>query len=317
MASTQTTVLALRMLFSLPIFAAVATIETMKAHRTQPALDGRTRWRIVVLGLFGYYLSSFLDFWGLEFISASLERLILFLNPTLVLLIGLMFLNKPVARAQWIAMIVSYAGIVLVFAENLRVDGAHVALGAALVFGAALSYAIYLLLSGELLKRLGSLRLVAYAMCVSTVACLAHFAITNDVSDLVQPRSVYLLSAINALFCTVVPVYFTMFAIDRVGPASTSQTAMVGPVSLLFLGWWDPRRGDHADPDRGHRRRHRRHRPARAPQCRDGQAHRSGRIGLTPSSTASAHGADCGVPSACRRAPRCRGTWSCSGAGAS
>jgi len=233
-----TTVLALRMLFSLPIFAAVATIETMKAHRTRPALDGRTRWRIVVLGLFGYYLSSFLDFWGLEFISASLERLILFLNPTLVLLIGLMFLNKPVARAQWIAMIVSYAGIVLVFAENLRVDGAHVALGAALVFGAALSYAIYLLLSGELLKRLGSLRLVAYAMCVSTVACLAHFAITNDVSDLVQPRSVYLLSAINALFCTVVPVYFTMFAIDRVGPASTSQTAMVGPVSLLFLGWW-------------------------------------------------------------------------------
>ena len=233
-----TTVLALRMLFSLPVFAAVATIETLKANRNQPALDGRTRGRIVLLGLLGYYLSSFLDFWGLEFISASLERLILFLNPTLVLLIGLMFLNKPVARAQWIAMIVSYAGIVLVFAENLRVDGAHVALGAALVFGAALSYAIYLLLSGELLKRLGSLRLVAYAMCVSTVACLAHFAITNDVSDLVQPRSVYVLSAINAVFCTVVPVYFTMFAIDRVGPASTSQTAMVGPVSLLFLGWW-------------------------------------------------------------------------------
>lgn len=233
-----TTVLALRMLFSLPIFAAVATIETLKANRNQPALDGRTRGRIVLLGLLGYYLSSFLDFWGLEFISASLERLILFLNPTLVLLIGLLFLRKPVARAQWFAMGVSYAGIVLVFAENLRVDGTHVAFGAALVFGAALSYAFYLLLSGELLKRIGSLRLVAYAMCVSTVACLVHFAITRDASDLVQPRAVYLLSVINALFCTVVPVYFTMFAIDRIGPAATSQTAMVGPVSLLFLGWW-------------------------------------------------------------------------------
>jgi drug/metabolite transporter (DMT)-like permease len=233
-----TTVLALRMLFSLPIFGAVAVWETLKARRAQPPLPARTRWRIILLGVLGYYLSSFLDFWGLEYISASLERLILFLNPTLVLLIGLLFLGRPVARAQWLAMFVSYAGIVMVFGENLRVDGAHVAFGAALVFGAALSYAFYLLLSGELLKQLGSLRLVAYAMCVSTVACMIHFALTRDLSDLVQPRAVYLLSVVNALFCTVVPVYFTMFAIDRIGPAATSQTAMVGPVSLLFLGWW-------------------------------------------------------------------------------
>lgn len=233
-----TTVLALRMLFALPVFATVAAIETVKAHRTQPRLDRRTRIHVVLLGLLGYYLSSFLDFQGLAYISAALERLILFLNPTLVLLLGALFLNRPVLRGQWLAMAVSYLGIVLVFVENLRVDGEHVALGATLVFGAALSYAIYLLLSGELLKRLGSLRLVAYAMCISTLACLVHFAITNRPADLIQPRAVYLLSAFNALFCTVVPVYFTMFAIDRIGPAATSQTAMVGPVSLLFLGWW-------------------------------------------------------------------------------
>ena len=233
-----TTALALRMLFSLPVFAAVAIYETAKAHRTQPRLDAPTRWRIVLLGLLGYYLSSFLDFWGLEYISASLERLILFLNPTLVLLIGLFFLGKPVARAQWFALCVSYAGIVLVFVENLRVDGAHVALGAGLVFAAALSYALYLLLSGELLKRIGSLRLVAYAMCVSTVACLIHFALTHPLSALQQPAPVYWLSLINAVFCTIIPVYLTMFAIARVGAASTAQTAMVGPVSLLFLGWW-------------------------------------------------------------------------------
>lgn len=233
-----TTALALRMLFSLPVFAAVAIYETIKAHRHQPSLDSATRWRIVLLGLLGYYLSSFLDFWGLEYISASLERLILFLNPTLVLLIGLLFLGKRVVRAQWLALFVSYAGIVLVFVENLRVDGAHVAFGAALVFAAALSYALYLLLSGELLKRIGSLRLVAYAMCVSTAACLIHFALTHSLSALRQPAPVYWLSLINAAFCTIIPVYLTMFAIARIGPASTAQTAMIGPVSLLFLGWW-------------------------------------------------------------------------------
>lgn len=233
-----TTALALRMLFSLPVFAAVALFETLKAHRTQPPLDSATRWRIVLLGLLGYYLSSFLDFWGLEYISASLERLILFLNPTLVLLIGLLFLGKPVVRAQWLALCVSYAGIVLVFVENLRVDGSHVAFGAALVFAAALSYALYLLLSGELLKQIGSLRLVAYAMCVSTVACLLHFGLTHPLAALHQPAPVYWLSLINAVFCTIIPVYLTMFAIARVGAASTAQTAMIGPVSLLFLGWW-------------------------------------------------------------------------------
>ncbi len=234
-----TTALALRMLFSLPVFAAVAVFETIKARRSQAPLDADTRWRIVVLGLLGYYLSSFLDFWGLEYISASLERLILFLNPSLVLLIGLLFLKRPVARRQWFAMLVSYAGIVLVFFENLRVDGAHVAFGAVLVFLAALSYALYLLLSGELLKRIGSLRLVAYAMCISTVACLIQFSAAHSWADLRHlDIAVYQLSAVNALFCTIIPVYLTMFAIARVGAASTAQTAMIGPVSLLFLGWW-------------------------------------------------------------------------------
>ena len=234
-----TTALALRMLFALPVFAAVAVFETIKAHRRQTFLDWPTRARIVVLGLCGYYLSSFLDFWGLEYISASLERLILFLNPTLVLLIGLLFLRRPVARAQWFAMCVSYAGIVLVFFENLRVDGAHVAFGSALVFMAALSYALYLLLSGELLKRIGSLRLVAYAMCVSTVACLIQYALAHSWPSLLQqPMPVYQLSLVNAVFCTIIPVYLTMFAIARIGAATTAQTAMVGPVSLLFLGWW-------------------------------------------------------------------------------
>lgn len=232
------TLIALRMLFALPVFATVALIETWRARERGDRLTTRERWQIVLLGLLGYYLSSFLDFWGLQYISASLERLILFLNPTLVLLIGVLFLRHRVSGRQWAAMAVSYAGIVLVFWENLRIGGSHVALGSALVFGAALSYALYLLLSGELVRRVGSLRLVAYAMCVSTIACLVQFFLIHPPSMLVQPMPVYGLSLLNALACTVVPVYLTMFAVARIGAGATSQTAMIGPVSLVFFGWW-------------------------------------------------------------------------------
>lgn len=232
------TLIALRMLFALPVFATVALIETWRARERGDRLTSRERWQIVLLGLLGYYLSSFLDFWGLQYISASLERLILFLNPTLVLLIGIVFMRKRVGAQQWLAMAVSYVGIVLVFWENLRIGGTHVMLGSALVFGAALSYALYLLLSGELVRRVGSLRLVAYAMCVSTAACLLQFALIHPPSVLLQPAPVYALSIVNALLCTVVPVYLTMFAIVRIGAGSTAQTAMIGPVSLVFFGWW-------------------------------------------------------------------------------
>jgi len=232
------TVIALRMLFALPVFAAVAVLETRRARARGDRLTSRERWQIALLGLLGYYLSSFLDFWGLQYISASLERLILFLNPTLVLLLGVAFLQHRVSRRQWAAMAVSYAGIVLVFWENLRLGGSHVALGSALVFGAALSYAIYLLLSGELVRRVGPLRLVAYAMCVSTAACLLQFFLIHPPAMLVQPVPVYGLSLLNALACTVVPVYLTMFAVARIGAGATSQTAMIGPVSLVLLGWW-------------------------------------------------------------------------------
>jgi len=232
------TLIALRMLFALPVFATVAVVETWRAHQRGDRLSWRECAQILLLGIIGYYLSSFLDFWGLQYISASLERLILFLSPSLVVLIGVWFLDRPVARAQWMAMLVSYAGIVLVFGEGLRLGGARVVLGSALCFGAALSYALYLLMSGTLVRRVGSLRLVAYAMCVSTVACLVQFLLVHPVTMIVQPAAVHGLSILNALLCTVVPVYLTMFAIDRIGAAATAQTAMIGPVSLVFLGWW-------------------------------------------------------------------------------
>jgi drug/metabolite transporter (DMT)-like permease len=226
------TLIAFRMLFSLPVFAAIAF---WTAHGAAP-LDRADRLRIVVLGLVGYYLSSFLDFLGLQYIGVGLERLILFLTPTFVLLITVLVFRRRIGPAEWLALVTCYAGIALVFAEDLKIGGPDVALGALLVLGAALSYAVYLILSGELVRRVGTLRLVSYAMCVSSAACILQFFLLRPAHYLVQPAPVYGWSLVNAIFCTVLPVSLTMVAVERIGAATASQASMIGPVSTLFLG---------------------------------------------------------------------------------
>jgi len=226
------TLIAFRMLFSLPVFAAVGLWKS----KTQRPLSKPDRMRIVALGLLGYYLSSYLDFLGLQYISAGLERLTLFLTPSFVLLFSFLFLKRKVSRLEWAALVTAYSGIVLVFLHDAQTGGNNVALGCALVLGAAVAYAFYLILSGELVMRVGALRLVAYAMCVSTMACVVQFLLLRPLSMLVQPVPVYALSMVNAIFCTVLPVFLTMIAVSRIGAATASQASMVGPVSTLFLG---------------------------------------------------------------------------------
>lgn len=226
------TLIAFRMLFSLPVFLAVA----LWKMRTEAPLAPVDRWRIAGLGLIGYYLSSFLDFLGLQYISVGLERLILFLTPTFVLLLTSMFLKRHISRVEWLALAASYCGIVLVFVHDLTGGAGNAALGSLLVLGSAISYALYLLFCGELVKRIGTLRLVSYAMCVSSVACIAQFFALRPASLLVQPAPVYWLSLVNGIFCTIFPVFMTMFAEQRIGAATASQAGMVGPVSTLFLG---------------------------------------------------------------------------------
>lgn len=237
------TVLGLRMLLALPCFLLMA----WWAGRGRPALSRPDRLRIVLLGFSGYYLASYLDFLGLQHISASLERLILYLNPTLVLLLGFLLLGRKVQPRQLLAMGLSYAGVLLVFGHELQArglaaaEGSSIGLGALLVFGSALSYAVYLVASGELVQRLGSLRLVGLA---STVACgfaIAHFLAgklgSGPWAGLAGlPAPVWGLAVVNSLFCTVAPVLMVMMAVERLGPATAAHTGMVGPLSTLLLG---------------------------------------------------------------------------------
>jgi drug/metabolite transporter (DMT)-like permease len=226
------TLIAFRMLFSLPVFAAVALWQM----RTEAPLSVRDRWRLVGLGLVGYYLSSFLDFLGLQYISVGLERLILFLTPTFVLLITAVFFKRRIGRTEWCALALSYCGIVLVFVHDLGAGAGSAVTGSLLVLASAVTYAVYLLGSGEMVGRIGALRLVSYAMCVSSVACIAQFFALRPASMLLQPAPVYWLSLVNAIFCTIVPVFMTMVAVQRIGAATASQAGMIGPVSTLFLG---------------------------------------------------------------------------------
>ena len=227
------TLLALRMLFALPTFVALA----WWAGRGKPALVWRDKLAVLGLGFCGYYLASTLDFLGLAYISASLERLILYLNPTIVLLLGAFMLARPVRARQLAALSVSYLGALVVFGQELSFEGSQVALGAALVFGSALFYAVYLLYSGEVLKRVGSLRLTGLATSVACVLCILQFVLLRAPGSAfaVAPQVLWL-SLLNATACTFAPVLMTMLAIERVGPAVTSQTGMVGPMSTIVMG---------------------------------------------------------------------------------
>ncbi len=226
------TLIMYRMLFALPIFMAMA----WWAGRGKPAPTWR-EWRgIVFLGISGYYLSSFLDFLGLQYISASLERLILYLNPTLVMLLGLLLYRRSVTGRQLLGMAVSYSGIVLVFAHELQVQGRDAMLGSILVFSSALMYALYLVYSGELVQRLGSLRLVGLATTVACICCIIQFLLLRPLSAALVAPEVIWLSVINATVCTAAPVLMVMMGIERVGPGLSSQVGMVGPMVTLLLG---------------------------------------------------------------------------------
>jgi drug/metabolite transporter (DMT)-like permease len=226
------TLIMYRMLFALPMFLALS----WWAGRGKPPLTRRDVITIVGLGFCGYYLASFLDFAGLAYITASLERLILYLNPTLVLLLGFVVFKRRVTRAQLIALTVSYLGVLLVFGHEVSLAGAHVALGAVLVFGSAVSYAVYLVYSGEEVKRLGALRLTGLATSVACFFCIAQFFILRPVSAMAVAPEVIGLSILNATLCTFAPVLMVMMAIERIGATMAAQTGMVGPLSTILMG---------------------------------------------------------------------------------
>ncbi|MFT3734380.1 MAG: DMT family transporter [Rhodocyclaceae bacterium] len=232
------TLLALRMGYALPFFIVMGVV----VGRREPIqFSARDRLMLLVLGLTGYYAASYLDFLGLQHISAALERLILFLYPTMVLLLSAVFLKKPITRRMLLPLALCYVGIAVAVGHDLHMGGRNVALGGFLVFASALSYAIYLMLSGEVVKRLGATRVTAWATGAACVLSLAQFFVLRPVSSLIQPWPVHALSFAMAIFSTVLPIWFVAEAMRRIGAGSTSMVGTLGPVltillAALFLG---------------------------------------------------------------------------------
>ena len=226
------TLIMYRMLFALPIFTAMA----WWSSRGKAALTRRDWLGVLWLGFTGYYLASYLDFAGLAYISASLERLILYLNPTLVLLLGLVLYGRRITRAQMLGMAISYGGVVLVFGHEITLLGRDAVWGSLLVFLSAISYALYLVYSGEMVQRLGALRLVGLATSVACLLCIVQFLLLRPLEAAWVAPQVIWLSLLNATLCTAVPVLMVMMAIERIGASLTAQTGMVGPMSTILMG---------------------------------------------------------------------------------
>lgn len=228
------TLLALRMAFSLPFFVVAAVLT---ARRRAP-LPRAELGKIVVLGVLGYYLASVLDFYGLVHISAGLERLILFVYPTLVVVMSALLFKTPITKRTLVALGLTYSGILLaVKTETAGAHGAKLWLGVTMIFGCALSYAAYLVGSGRLIPRIGSLRFTALAMIVSTAAMLIHFWIVGG-SFAGHAPAVYLDGLLLALVCTVLPVFLLAEGIRRVGAGPAAIIGAVGPISTIALAHW-------------------------------------------------------------------------------
>jgi drug/metabolite transporter (DMT)-like permease len=226
------TLLAIRMAVALPFFAAAA----WWLARQPPALGGRDWLHVGALGIVGYYCASFLDFLGLQYVGAGVGRLILFLYPTLVLLLSFLFLHKRPTGSELSALVLSYAGIALVVSEQAdgSASGRLFLFGAALIFAGALGYAVYLVASSQVVKRLGSMRFTAYSMVIATPPAIIQFLLLEPLSALELPGAVWGHAIILGTVCTVLPVFLVAEALRRIGANHFALIGAVGPVSVAI-----------------------------------------------------------------------------------
>ncbi|KAF0812283.1 hypothetical protein IGB42_03273 [Andreprevotia sp. IGB-42] len=225
------TLLTLRLLCSLVVLGALRLLWRRPA--ATPVAQRDYAW-LLLLGFLGYYLSSITDFIGLQTVSASLERLVLYLYPTLTVLFSAVYLRTRITRRTTLALVITYVGIALVVWPGLH--NAHADLqGLLWVFGSNVAFALYLTLSPPLIARVGSMRFTEMALTVSAGVMLAHFLIARPIADLIQPWPVYAYASVMAMISTVLPIYLMSMAMARIGAGRTAVVGSFGPIITIVL----------------------------------------------------------------------------------
>lgn len=231
------TLLLLRMLFSLPFYIGIAIYIARKSSGYK--LTKKDYQQLFFLGIIGYYLSSFLDFKGLEYITASLERLILFIYPTIVVFIGYFFFKEKINRSQVIALVLTYIGIAIVFVGNVDITNQrNLIIGSLLIVACAFLFAVYMVGSGQILPRIGTWRFTSYALMISSVAVILHYIIENKgIGNFDYPLPVFGYGLLMATISTVIPTLLISEAIRLIGASNVAIVGSVGPISTITLAW--------------------------------------------------------------------------------
>jgi drug/metabolite transporter (DMT)-like permease len=228
------TLLTLRMAFSLPFFLAAAFLVSREPGNVR--MSGKQWLLTILLGIFGYYLSSLFDFIGLQYISAGLERLILFLYPTFAVLINLFFFRQAIYKNQWLALLLTYVGIGIAFAGEVRLEAGNALFwwGSLYVFICSVTYAIYIAGSGKVIPHIGSNKFTAYAMLSATAGVFLHFIVTNGSFELMFNRTTLPYGLLLAVFATVIPSFLIAHGMKRIGSNNVAIISSIGPVSTIL-----------------------------------------------------------------------------------
>lgn len=226
--------LALRMLFSAPFYLIILFFQQKKEEQVK--LTARQWFWMFAIGLVGYYLASLFDFWGLNYITASVERLILFIYPTIVVVVSAIFLEKPIHKIQYVALVITYLGVALAFIPDLKLGlQKDLVIGSFLIFLSAFTYALFLVGSGEMIQKVGALRFTCYSMLISTGMVIIHYLASVGKGLLSYEAGAYWLSLSMAVFSTVIPSFMISEGIKRIGSGNASIIGSIGPVATIIM----------------------------------------------------------------------------------
>lgn len=232
------TLLAMRMILAFPFYLAIGAFSLRDRITTGRGLPTRRQFAAVAgVGLLGYWVSSYLDFLGLEYVSAQVERMILFTYPMFVIIFGALFFGQPASRRAIIAIAISYAGLAIIFAHGAAEGGSDAIVGSILVLGAAIVFALYQLFAKGLIGEIGPRLFTCIAMIVAGIGAVGQFFLTHPAADLVATPRLWLIALFLAIGATVLPSFLINAALHRISAQANATIGTLSPVATILLAW--------------------------------------------------------------------------------